>query len=254
MLDKAGRRGLIRRGAGLLDLLMPPLSLDETGGPVQTVGLTADAWRRISFIDTPCCDACGSPFAYDQGARAICPACHARRPGFDRGRAACVYDEASRDLILKLKHADRPELARLFAHWIARAAADLLADADAVVPVPLHPIRLLGRRYNQAAEIARRLSPLSGVAYYPDALVRVRATVSQGGRSASSRRRNVAGAFKTPKSWRRKIEGRHIVLIDDVLTTGATAEGCARALRAAGAASVDLAVIARVKESEACPI
>jgi ComF family protein len=155
---------------------------------------------------------------------------------------------------LKLKHADRSDLAGLFAHWIARSASDVIGDADALVPVPLHRLRLLGRRYNQAAEIARRLSARTGVAYYPDALVRVRATRSQGGQSASGRRRNVVGAFGVPPGWRRRVEGRRLVLIDDVLTTGATLEGCARALKAAGAAAVDVAVIARVKESAARPI
>jgi ComF family protein len=251
---KTERRLLKRTSSGLLDLILPARPLDEGAGAVQSPGLTAAAWGRISFIETPCCDACGAPFAYDQGAGALCPACHAHRPLFDRGRAACVYDEASRDLILKFKHADRTDLSRLFAHWIARSARDLIADADGLVPVPLHRARLLGRRYNQAAEIARRLSARTGVAYFPDALARTRATRSQGGQSASGRRRNVAGAFGVPGRWRRRIEGRRLVLIDDVLTTGATLEGCARALKAAGASGVDVAVIARVKESASHPI
>ncbi len=251
---RSGARAVARAGAGLLDLILPPRPLNEGAGSVQTLGLTAEAWGRISFVEAPCCDACGAPFAYDQGQGALCPACHARRPAFDRGRAACLYDEASRDLILKLKHADRSDLAGLFARWIARSASDVLGDADAVVPVPLHRLRLLRRRYNQAAEIARRLSAQTSVAYFPDALVRVRATRGQGGQSAAGRRRNVAGAFRVPTGWRRRVEGRRLVLIDDVLTTGATLEGCARALKSAGAASVDVAVIARVKESAARPI
>jgi ComF family protein len=251
---RSGAMTLARAGSGLLDLILPPRALDEGAGAVQSLGLSAQAWGRITFIEAPCCDACGAPFAYDQGEGALCPACHARRPAFDRGRAACLYDEASRDLILKLKHADRSDLAGLFARWIARSAGDLIAGADALIPVPLHRLRLLSRRYNQAAEIARRLSARSGVAYFPDALKRVRATRSQGGQSASGRRRNVAGAFCVPPGWRRRIEGRRLVLIDDVLTTGATLEGCARALRTAGAAGVDIAVIARVKESASRPI
>lgn len=251
---RSGARAIARAGTGLLDLLIPPRPLDEGAGSVQSLGLTAQAWGRISFLEAPCCDGCGAPFAYDQGAGALCPACHARRPAFDRGRAACLYDDASRDLILKLKHADRADLAGLFAHWIARSASDVIGEADALVPVPLHRLRLLGRRYNQAAEITRRLSARTGVAYFPDALVRTRPTRSQGGQSASGRRRNVAGAFGVPPGWRRRIEGRRLVVIDDVLTTGATLEGCARALKAAGAAGVDIAVIARVKESAARPI
>lgn len=158
-----------------------------------------------------------------------------------------MYDETSREPILQLKHADRLDLAPLFARWLSRSARELIDDADAIVPVPLHPLRLLRRRYNQAAEIARPLAALSGTSYLPDALVRRRATATQGGKSGSGRRRNVAGAFDVPARRRDQVAGLRILLIDDVLTTGATAEGCARALKAAGAARVDLAVVARVQ-------
>jgi len=191
--------GLMRGAAtGLLDLVLPPRPLDEatSGGSVQTAGLTADAWSRIQFIEAPFCDGCGAPFEYDLGLGARCAACQARPPVFDRARAACLYDDASRDLILKLKHADRTELARLFARWLARAGADLFSEADAVLPVPLHRLRLLGRRHNQAAEIARPLAAAAGLAYWPDALVRPRRTSNQAGKSGAGRRRNVAGAFQ----------------------------------------------------------
>jgi ComF family protein len=223
---------------GALDLLFPPQSLD--GGPRPMAGgFTAEGWSRIRFLDGPVCDGCGAPFEFDPGVR--CAAC------LTKPRAACLYDEASRDPILKLKHADRLDLAPLFARWISRAAAQLVDEADAIAPVPLHPFRLLTRRYNQAAEVARPLAALTGTPYLPDALVRRRATATQGGKSGSGRRRNVAGAFEVPASKRKRVEGLRILLIDDVLTTGATAEGCARALKAAGAARVDLAVIARVQ-------
>jgi ComF family protein len=172
----------------------------------------------------------------------------AKPRAFAAARAACLYDEASREPILQLKHADRPDLAPLFALWIGRAARDLVAEADAVAPVPLHPLRLLKRRYNQAAEIARPLARREGLGYLPDALVRRHATETQAGKSGSGRRRNVQGAFEVPARKRAQVEGRRILLIDDVMTTGATAEGCARALKRAGAARVDVAVVARVKE------
>lgn len=209
-------------------------------------GLSAEAWSRIHFLDGPVCDGCGLPFEYDTGVR--CPACLAEPRAFDAARAACLYDETSRDPILKLKHADRLDLAPLLARWISRSARELIAEADAIAPVPLHPFRLISRRFNQAAEIARPLSAMTGVPYLPDALVRKRATDSQGGKSGSGRRRNVAGAFEVPASRVGQVAGRRILLIDDVLTTGATAEGCARALKRAGATRVDLAVVARVKE------
>ncbi|MDP3854127.1 MAG: ComF family protein [Phenylobacterium sp.] len=231
-----------------LDLIFPPQSLDA--GPLpQSPGFSAEAWSRISFIDGPLCDGCGTPFEYDLGEGVRCADCLAKPRAFSRARAACLYDDASRGPILQLKHADRTDLAPLFARWLSRAARDLLGDADAIVPVPLHPSRLLGRRYNQAAEIARPLSRLSGVAYLPDALVRVRSTGTQGGKSGSGRRRNVAAAFAVPEARLAQVAGKRVLLIDDVMTTGATLEGCCRALLAAGAACVDVAVIARVKET-----
>ena len=242
---------LSRLSRAALDAVLPPRALDE-GRPgvdsVQWRGLTPDAWGRIVFIAPPVCDACGAPFDYDRGAGALCDDCLRRRPAFDRARAACLYDDHAKDLILKLKHADRTDLAGLFAGWLARGAADLLADVDAVAPTPLHRWRLLARRYNQAAEIARPLARRIGAAYLPDALVRRRATPTQAGKSGDARRLNVEGAFAVAPAWRRRLAGRRILLVDDVLTTGATAEACALALKGAGAARVDVAVIARVKQ------
>ena len=225
-------------------MLFPPQSLD--GGPRPLAGgFSAEAWSRIRFLDGPVCDGCGTPFDFDPGAR--CAACLAKPRAFDAARAACLYDETSRDPILKLKHADRLDLAPMFARWLSRTAAPLIEEADAIAPVPLHPLRLVHRRYNQAAEIARPLAAMTGTPYLPDALVRRRATATQGGKSGSGRKRNVAGAFEVPAARRGQVEGLRILLIDDVLTTGATAEGCARALKVAGAARVDLAVVARVQ-------
>jgi ComF family protein len=230
---------------GALDLVFPPQALDGGARPLAG-GLSASAWSRIHFLDGPVCDGCGQPFEYETGAR--CAACLAKPRAFDAARAACLYDEASRDPILKLKHADRLDIAPLFARWLSRAAWPLIDEADAIAPVPLHPGRLLGRRYNQAAEIARPLARMTGLAYLPDALVRRRATETQGGKSGSGRRRNVAGAFEVPPGRAAPVAGKRILLVDDVMTTGATAEGCARALKAAGALRVDVAVVARVKE------
>lgn len=236
---------------GLLDLVLPPRSFD--GAAAQTAGLSAQAWNRITFLDGPVCDGCGAPFAYDAG-EIRCALCQSRPRAFARARAACLYDEHSRDLILKLKHADRTDLSGLFARWLSRSAAELLDEVDAIAPVPMHPARLLRRRYNQAAEIARPLCALAGRPYLADALVRQRDTDSQGGKSAGGRRRNVAAAFAVPEARRHRVIGRRVLLVDDVLTTGATAEGCARALLAAGAAQVSLAVVARVTEMQARPI
>src|SRR5271168_3219537 len=194
-------RGLLRAA---IDVVMPPLALDRPrgAGVMQSPGLSAEAWSKIAFLETPVCDGCGAPQAYDAGPEARCPACLARSRAFDRVRAAVTYDDASRDLILKLKRADRTDLAGLFALWLCRAARDLTEDADAVVPVPLHPMRLITRRFNQAAEIARPLARRAGLAYLPDVLIRRRDTQSQGGRSAAGRRRNVQAAFAVPRrAW-----------------------------------------------------
>jgi ComF family protein len=238
---------LVAAGRRALDLILPPTALD--GGPAISPGLSAAAWAKIAFIDDPVCDGCGSPFEYAPGFGERCAACMARPRAFSRGRAACLYDEHSRELVLQFKHADRTDLSGLFAKWLSRSARELIEEADAVVPVPLHRLRLLRRRYNQAAEIARPLAQMSSLDYLPDALIRKRATASQGGRSAGGRRRNVQGAFAVPDSRKRLVEGRRILLVDDVLTTGATTEACARALKAAGAADVTLAVVAKVKEA-----
>lgn len=232
----------------LLDLVFPPQTLDGRPG-VQSSGLPVAVWSRITFLDDPVCDGCGTPFEFEAGPGIRCAACEAKPRAFHRARAACLYDENSRGPILQFKHADRTDLGPLFARWLARSARDLLAEADCVAPVPLHPTRLFRRRYNQAAEIARPLAKMAGLAYLPDALIRRRATETQGGKSGSGRRRNVAAAFEVPSRQAPLVAGRKIVLIDDVMTTGATLEGCARALRKAGAAQVNVAVVSRVKDA-----
>lgn len=227
-----------------LDLVFPPQHLDGSGA-AQTIGLPAHVWSQVRFLEDPVCDGCGAPYEYDIQSR--CAACLAKPRAFARARAACLYDEHSRELILKYKHADRTDLAPLFTGWIGRAAGELIADSDAVTPVPLHGARLFHRKYNQAAEIARPLARRHGLEFLPDALLRAGGSESQAGKSASGRRRNVQGAFRARTGV--DVAGKRILLIDDVMTTGATAESCARALLTAGAAKVNLAVIARVKEA-----
>jgi ComF family protein len=233
---------------GVLDGLYPPRALD--GGAYGALGMPAEAWSKIAFLDGPVCDGCGVPFEFDQGPGVRCAACMARPRAFDRARAACLYDETSRDPILKLKHGDRLDLAPMLARWVSRAAWPLAEEADLVAPIPLHRWRLLRRRFNQAAEIARPFARLTGLGYLPDALVRTRATPTQAGKSGGARRRNVAAAFAVPSARAAQVAGKRILLIDDVLTTGATAEACARALKAAGAARVLVAVVARVPETQ----
>lgn len=256
MKDAALRvsRAAREAGRGLLDLLLPPMAHDGRAA-TASAGLSPDAWSRVVFLEAPVCDGCGAAFEYDGGdfASERCAACLASPHVFARARAACVYDEASRALILKFKHGDQQQFAPLFARWISRAAAPLIETADAVVPVPLHPSRLLARRFNQAAEIARPLARAARLDYLADALVRARRTDSQGGKSSRGRRLNVKSAFAVTEAGRRRIKGRRILLVDDVLTTGATAEACARLLLDVGARAVDVAVIARVRTAREPP-
>lgn len=167
-------------------------------------------------------------------------------PPFGRARSVLVYDDGSRPLVLAFKHADRTHAARPFGAWLARAGADILRDADLLAPVPLHRWRLLMRRYNQSALLAQAVGREAGVPVIPDLLLRRRRTRTQGGLDGAGRRRNVAGAFAVRTGARPALAGRRVVLVDDVLTTGATVAECARALLAGGAAGVDVLTIARV--------
>lgn len=203
-------------------------------------------WRELDFIMAPICRRCGLPLpasSGDDGSAATCAGCLARAPVYDRARAAVRYAAASRRHILAFKHGDRTELATALARLMRQAGAGLVEDAQAIVPVPLHPWRLVRRRYNQAALLARAIARDAGRPYLAHELKRIRATPSQGGLSRAGRRRNVAGAFR---ARRRRIAGRRVLLVDDVMTTGATLEAAARACLAAGAWAVDALVFARV--------
>ena len=232
-----------------VDLVLPPSCLACHAPVSEAGGLCPDCWNRISFIGRPCCARCGLPFTIEAAPDAICGDCARMPPVFDRARAAFLYEGAGRELILAFKMADRSWLAPRLATWLQRAAAPLLPEADVVVPVPLHRWRLLARRFNQAAVLARLMAREADAAMVPDLLVRTRRTATQTRFSRVERRRNVRGAFAVRRSRAPLVDGRNVLLVDDVMTTGATVSACARALRKAGAARVDVTTLARALPS-----
>jgi ComF family protein len=210
--------------------------------------LCAACWREVDFIGPPLCDALGIPLPFATGERTVSAAAVARPPAWDRARAVAHYSGAMRTLVHQLKYADRHDGRTLLARWLADAGRELLPGADAIVPVPLSRLRLILRQFNQAAVLAGELSRRTGVPMEPLLLERIRATRSQVGMTREQRRRNVAGAFGVPPRRRAGLAGRNILLVDDVLTTGATADACARTLKRAGAARVDVLTLALVTD------
>ncbi|KCZ92438.1 ComF family protein [Hyphomonas johnsonii] len=244
-MDRSGAqaKGFLR---GATDFLWPPRSLVSGQRGVGKGPLAPDEFAQIHFLTGPVCDRCGSPLGFDMGEGAACAPCIARPPRWHRARAAMVYDAASRRPVLDLKRSGRRDGLETLAGWMQRAGSDLLAEADILVPVPLHYSRLVRRGFNQSGWLAAAISRRSGTPFLVDALKRTRRTPTQGGLSARARRRNVAGAFTINKRAAPRISGRRVLLVDDVLTTGATLSACTRALTQAGAIHVDVLVLARV--------
>ena len=244
-----GARGVLGWvGRAALNALLPAhcLTCDvQVDAPGQ---LCAACFRATAFLTEPCCRRCGVPFeSAGQGGRdGVCQGCRDRPPPWRAARAAMHYDDQARRLVLPLKYGDRVELARALAPHMARAGAALLRATDLIVPVPLHRRRLLARRYNQSALLAQALARLSGRPAVLDVLRRTRATSPLAEKGASARAAEVDGVFVVRERHRPRVDGARVLLVDDVLTSGATAGACARALLAAGALDVDVLVAARV--------
>ncbi|MEO0999097.1 MAG: ComF family protein [Pseudomonadota bacterium] len=236
---------------GALDALYPPRCIACPEATDLPSGLCASCWAETRFISGAICDRCSVPIETTAGLSPpfTCDACTHHPPAWDRGRAAILYEGAGRRLALAFKHGDRLDMGRTLAPWMAAAGRDLLADADLLVPVPLHWRRLFRRRYNQAAELAHHIARETGRPHAPDALRRARATPSQSGDRAA-RAANVAAAITAAPRAAATLAGRRVLLIDDVLTTGATLSAAAEACRAAGATRVEALVLARVARPE----
>ena len=228
---------------------MPPVCLLCSDELQTHDALCAQCWQHINFIMPPLCERTGQPLPYDIGGTMISAGAIASPPAYDRARAVAQYEGAVQELVLGLKYGDRHDLRRLLGRWMAGAGQDLFDGVDLIVPVPLHRHRLLSRRFNQAAVLALEVARHTGLAYQPQILLRIRKTDSQTNKSATERRKNVAGAFAVARRWERRLGGKNLLLVDDVITTGATVNSCARCLKRAGAARVDvLAVAKRTKQ------
>ncbi len=245
---------MLSRAAKLaLDIALPSLCV-SCREPVDGEGVCAACWARLSFIAPPHCPRLGIPFLFDPGPDMLSMEAIANPPAYQRARAAVRYDDVARTLVHSLKYQDRTDLAPAMGRWMARAGRELLNEADMLIPVPLHWRRAWRRRYNQSGALARVIERQTGVKVRGDVLHRVRATEQQIGLSRAQRATNVQGAFQVSADRQSEVQGRRVVLIDDVLTSGATLDACARALLRAKAAQVDALVFARVVETGSRPI
>jgi len=232
--------------ARLVDMVLPPRCLACAAPTASPHALCPACWTGLPLIERPYCERLGIPFTYDHGPGVLSAEAIADPPAFGKARAAVRYEGAAIELVHRLKYGDRVENAALMGTLMAQAGRDLLEGADFLVPVPLHRLRLWQRRFNQSALLAREIARRSGVPCEPLLLLRKRRTPQQVGLSRNERARNVQGAFEVPQALRAQLADKRVVLVDDVLTSGATAEACARTLLRAGAANVDVLTFARV--------
>lgn len=217
-----------------------------SGHVVEQQGqIASHVWADLNFIEKPYCRSCGIPFSYESQEQLICASCLDYPPPYHKARSALVYDETSRGLILAFKHGDQTQNALTFVPWLVRAGQDVIPQSDVIVPVPLHRWRLWRRRYNQAALIAKELAQALDMTYRPDILVRRKATQTQGHLSTKEREKNVKQAFVIHPDHGAMVKGKNILLIDDVYTTGSTVKECAKVLKKAGAARVNVLTVAR---------
>jgi len=231
----------------VLHLLYPPQCLTCDAQVATDFGLCGPCWRDTPFVSGLVCDGCGVPLlGEDEGRAEHCDDCLAIARPWSHGRAALLYKDNGRKLVLALKHGDRMDLARPAAGWLLKAARPILSPDLLVAPIPLHWTRFFKRRYNQSALLSGGLAKLAGLEHCPDLLVRRRATPSQEGRDRNGRFANVQDSIIPHPRRAHKIEGRRILLIDDVMTSGATFSAAAEACIAAGAIGISVLALARV--------
>lgn len=227
-------------------MLFPPVCPGCRKQVTQPGTLCGTCWPRLRFLEKPWCEVMGTPFAHDFGAGFLSAEAIANPPPFARARAAVAYSGVARQMVQGLKFRDRTDLAPWMARWMLRAGAELIAEADVVVPVPLHWRRFFWRQFNQSAELARTIAALAELPFAPTAVRRVKRTRQQVGLGQREREDNVRAAFTVPAQGEIEIHGRRVLVIDDVYTTGATVAAVTRALKKGGASAVDVLTFARV--------
>ncbi|MDR1375332.1 MAG: ComF family protein [Holosporaceae bacterium] len=221
-----------------------PIVCCKCGDFVDSEGLCPNCWKHIKWISDPKCKICGAPFEIDLDA--LCLACLKKRPHFDRAIAAFRYEDFSKDMILKFKHWDATYIAEKLSNWMYGACAKDMAGADIIIPVPIHFLKRLKRQYNQSELLAMGLQKLSGVAYEPRILKKIKHTDPQEGLSRNRRLKNVRGSLGVDEDYVSLIDGKSVILVDDVLTTGSTVNECSRILKKYNAAKVIVVTLARV--------
>lgn len=238
-------RGAVRK---LLDFALPPRCAGCGAVTGDAHGFCIGCWQSLTFLGDPCCARCGLPFEYDAGEGVECGACLTDPPSFERLRAAVAYGAIASKVALKLKYGGKPGVAETLGRFMQRHVEEHVeGQANAILaPVPLHRWRIWRRGYNQSALIAKALGRRTGLPVELDLIRRVKATPPLKGLGRRERAQAVRGAFRMSERGEILARGRTILLIDDVYTTGATADACARTLKRAGAAAVNIICWARV--------
>lgn len=231
-----------------LNFCLPPRCLSCYELSTDPHGLCVKCWQKLDFISDPFCKKCGAPFEFKIGGDLICAPCLNSPPEFDCARASVIYTPESRHLLLAFKHGDMLQASKILARWMVTSGKDLIDSVDLIAPVPLHPLRLFLRQYNQSAILCNEISRLTGREKKNNLLKRNRYTSSQGQKKHKERQKNVKAAFTV--NLPHLVQGRNILIIDDVMTTGATVNECAKALKKGGASKVNVLTFAHVLRSD----
>ncbi len=229
-----------------LHVLYPPRCLSCGVVVDSDFGLCSACWRETPFIEGLCCDTCGVPLPGQSDIAVQCDTCLALARPWDQGRAALEYRDIGRKLVLGLKHGDRHDIVRPAARWMARAARPILRDGMLIAPIPLHWLRLLKRKFNQSALLANALAKETGLDCCPDLMQRHRHTPVLDGKGLDQRFATLDAALSLHPRRRHRIAGRPVLIVDDVMTSGATLAAAADICRAGGASHIAVLVLARV--------